>query len=509
MKRKIYKILLFIILLLAIGTIKQYASTSGVIISGKEPEYEKYGQAYKIKIWKRDKEDNNVWSSSDYTSKAKYIATSHMAGTNPISGIKGGSIDTGYIEIDGSYYNLIESNYVYMQFTITRASSAKGDNDKANVNEGVKKIKNSNTGENEKCLEIINCGSKETNKNDIHRFDSNIDQLITFRVCIKLCHGGSFTYGKMVTFEDWGSIKVGIKFNNVKSKEQIYAEKAADAYGTYIKDNNATKTKVESGTHKFSGKTTEDKVKNFIKSYGIKISSQNSKIKFEDDTEIKTYQKINGLEFTFTPKENIVVYTTLQPGSTGSNRKKTEEWKKFPLTKNKKYTVVFNFVYSKVGKFIKYQAFWKDYKYRKYAIEEANESATNAEEELEEAERVYKQIKSIVDLANKEQERDKVEFTDALTDTDYYSKTGDISSSDAKKITNKLSTILSVITTIGIVSSVIILAAIGIKYILGSLEERAEYKKDMIPYVVGLTLLLSVTTVVKIIISLGNSINNI
>lgn len=47
---------------------------------------------------------------------------------------------------------------------------------------------------------------------------------------------------------------------------------------------------------------------------------------------------------------------------------------------------------------------------------------------------------------------------------------------------NKTITILSII---GSFISVIALIVLGIKYMLGSTEEKAEYKKSMLPYVIG------------------------
>lgn len=49
--------------------------------------------------------------------------------------------------------------------------------------------------------------------------------------------------------------------------------------------------------------------------------------------------------------------------------------------------------------------------------------------------------------------------------------------------------VISVITTIGSILSVIVLIVLGIKYMMGSVEERAEYKKTMMPYVIGATIL--------------------
>ena len=43
---------------------------------------------------------------------------------------------------------------------------------------------------------------------------------------------------------------------------------------------------------------------------------------------------------------------------------------------------------------------------------------------------------------------------------------------------------------------------IGIKYMLGSVEEKAEYKKTMIPYIIGCIFIFSISTIVSVIYSL-------
>ena len=60
-------------------------------------------------------------------------------------------------------------------------------------------------------------------------------------------------------------------------------------------------------------------------------------------------------------------------------------------------------------------------------------------------------------------------------------------------------TIVKVLTTIGVVVSVIVLIALGIKYMLGSVEERAEYKKTLLPYVIGATLVFAASAIAQII----------
>ena len=57
---------------------------------------------------------------------------------------------------------------------------------------------------------------------------------------------------------------------------------------------------------------------------------------------------------------------------------------------------------------------------------------------------------------------------------------------------NKLVTLL---TTVGSVFSVVVLIIIGIKYLIGTTEEKAEYKKTLMPYVIGCFLVFTASTI--------------
>ena len=57
---------------------------------------------------------------------------------------------------------------------------------------------------------------------------------------------------------------------------------------------------------------------------------------------------------------------------------------------------------------------------------------------------------------------------------------------------NKTITILSII---GSFISVIILIILGIKYMLGSVEEKAEYKKTLMPYIIGATFVFAASAI--------------
>ncbi len=66
--------------------------------------------------------------------------------------------------------------------------------------------------------------------------------------------------------------------------------------------------------------------------------------------------------------------------------------------------------------------------------------------------------------------------------------------------------ITSVISTIGIVVSVVVLMVMGIKFMMGSLEEKAEYKKAFIPYIIGAVLVFGISAILNIILGIANQI---
>ena len=66
--------------------------------------------------------------------------------------------------------------------------------------------------------------------------------------------------------------------------------------------------------------------------------------------------------------------------------------------------------------------------------------------------------------------------------------------------------IVSIITTIGIIVAVIVLLILGIKYMMGSASEKAEYKKTMIPYLVGAVLIFGASAIAKAVIAMSESI---
>lgn len=67
------------------------------------------------------------------------------------------------------------------------------------------------------------------------------------------------------------------------------------------------------------------------------------------------------------------------------------------------------------------------------------------------------------------------------------------------KFANMIGIIATIIQAIGIVLSIIVLLMLGIKYMVGSVEERADYKKAMIPFFIGAILIATIGTILKIV----------
>jgi len=78
------------------------------------------------------------------------------------------------------------------------------------------------------------------------------------------------------------------------------------------------------------------------------------------------------------------------------------------------------------------------------------------------------------------------------------------STADTSKIQEAGQTIVNILQVVGVVAAIAILTVIGIKYMMGSAEEKAEYKKVMIPYVLGAVLIFAATSIVKVVYSVAN-----
>ena len=80
---------------------------------------------------------------------------------------------------------------------------------------------------------------------------------------------------------------------------------------------------------------------------------------------------------------------------------------------------------------------------------------------------------------------------------------GKVSYGDSSDLQSKAGQIMGMIRNIAVIASVIILMVLGVKYMLGSVEEKAEYKKSFIPLIVGIVLVVSATAIAAFIFNMA------
>ena len=81
----------------------------------------------------------------------------------------------------------------------------------------------------------------------------------------------------------------------------------------------------------------------------------------------------------------------------------------------------------------------------------------------------------------------------------------DLGDADAT-MTNIGSFILTLVTNVGMILAVVVIAVLGVKYMMGSAEEKAEYKKTLIPYFVGAVLVFGASAIGRFVITAGQKV---
>lgn len=81
---------------------------------------------------------------------------------------------------------------------------------------------------------------------------------------------------------------------------------------------------------------------------------------------------------------------------------------------------------------------------------------------------------------------------------------GNIQEKDLNSMKNITGKIITLIGTIASVISVVVLIVLGIKYMIGSVEEKAQYKKTLFPYIIGATLVFATSTIASLIYNLAS-----
>ena len=78
--------------------------------------------------------------------------------------------------------------------------------------------------------------------------------------------------------------------------------------------------------------------------------------------------------------------------------------------------------------------------------------------------------------------------------------------SDIDPIMTKANVLIGAIRTIGVVVTFVTLMVLGIKYMTGTISEKAEYKKSMIPYLIGVVIFFGLSQILAAIAQMVGSI---
>lgn len=81
-------------------------------------------------------------------------------------------------------------------------------------------------------------------------------------------------------------------------------------------------------------------------------------------------------------------------------------------------------------------------------------------------------------------------------------KPDDLEMQDYDEVVDVAVVIIAVIRYVGVAVSIIVLLIVGIKYMTGTVQEKAEYKKTMIPYLIGVFIFFALSQILPLIIGL-------
>lgn len=76
-----------------------------------------------------------------------------------------------------------------------------------------------------------------------------------------------------------------------------------------------------------------------------------------------------------------------------------------------------------------------------------------------------------------------------------------ISYGDSGDLQTKAGKIMGLIRNVAVIVGVIMLMVIGVKFMLGSAEEKAEYKKSLMPLVIGIVIVMAATQIAAMVVS--------
>ena len=113
------------------------------------------------------------------------------------------------------------------------------------------------------------------------------------------------------------------------------------------------------------------------------------------------------------------------------------------------------------------------------------------------------ELQALFDNEAEEQRKEQGNFSSYALE--FRDRGSNINLGGASSFTAKVGSVLGFIRNIGAIVSVIAISIIGVKYMIGSVEEKAEYKKNLIPFVFGLVFFTGIVTIVTFILRVTNN----
>lgn len=116
-------------------------------------------------------------------------------------------------------------------------------------------------------------------------------------------------------------------------------------------------------------------------------------------------------------------------------------------------------------------------------------------------------VQSTIKLADKDTKKEDTDINleNAISGADKFLKKGEeqVDESEIQQASNSL---VNIFMAAGMIIAVVYVGILGIKYMFGAVEEKAEIKETLIPFIVGCVVVFGAFTIWKLIILIGSNI---
>lgn len=96
-------------------------------------------------------------------------------------------------------------------------------------------------------------------------------------------------------------------------------------------------------------------------------------------------------------------------------------------------------------------------------------------------------------------------FSPIISNVNAVTDPSSLTGADTKAFDTYGQKIIGMVQAIGSIVSVLVLVILGIKYMMGSAEEKADYKKTLIPYLVGAVLVFAASNIAGLFYNFVNN----